>query len=196
MEMLVRLQEALFGKGATKGEVLLSLVSGLIGVAVAALCARFGDLDLTWWQWLLLSILAFDIVGGIPANSTDAAVRQHHRAGRPLAPLLFTFGHIHPFLVWLLMSDYSLAAATTLWMSACAGVLLVTVSLAPLKRPVSLICVALGVSVQQLWFPAVGWEWFAPAFLLKLVAGHAVPASVQQADTRHSGSKSLGRGAV
>lgn len=170
--------DALFGKGASRSEISLALIAGLAGCAAAVMNATYGALALAWWQWLLLLLVAFDIVGGIPANSTHAAVRQHHRPGKPFSPAIFAAAHVHPFLISFLMPGFELAGAAVLWMSAFAGVLLVVLSPPTLKRPAALLLVGLGILIQQLWFPAEGWEWFAVAFMLKLVGGHAVPATV------------------
>lgn len=147
---------------------------GMAGIAVAIACIFSAGLALAWWQWLVVGFLAFDIIGGIAANATDAATRQHHRKG-PLQPLSFTFFHLHPFAVALLLPVSGLMDAMLLWGAALAGTALVVLTKPSLKQAVSLGFCGTAIAMFTMAFPAPGLEWFAPCYLIKLVAAHAVP---------------------
>lgn len=164
-----------FGRSASGVEIAIPIALGAAGIAVAVACAVHAGLALAWWQWPILAFLAFDIVGGIAANASDAATRQHHRNGNALKPLFFTFFHVHPFAATLLLPVPGLVEATVLWGSALIGTALVVLTTPSLKRGVSLGFCGIAITLFAIVFPAPGLEWFAPCFLIKLVAAHAVP---------------------
>jgi hypothetical protein len=157
---------------------------------LAALCIYVAELELSFWQWGLLLLLAFDIVGGIAANATPAATRQFHSGPQKYGPLLFATAHIQPFLVAGLLPNFSWSAAAGLYVSAVVCVLVVTESRGDLKRAVSLALCGCAVGAHFLIWHSPGWEWLAPALLIKLVASHSVPAfiaSESPANGRSSG---------
>lgn len=164
-----------FGKSASGTEIAVPVALGAIGVTVATACAINAGLALAWWQWPVLAFLAFDIVGGIAANASGAAMRQHHQGEHALKPLFFTFFHVHPFAAALLLPVPGLVEATWLWGVALIGTALVMLTRSNLKRGVSLGFCGIAIVMIAVIFPLPGFEWFAPCFLIKLVAAHAVP---------------------
>ncbi|MFN3943305.1 MAG: hypothetical protein ACK4K7_00075 [Allosphingosinicella sp.] len=142
---------------------------------LAILCMVDAEQELRWWQWGVLIVLAFDVVGGVAANATVAATRRYHRPERPYGPLLFSVAHVQPFILALLLPGLTTGGAALLWLSGALGTLLVIHSPPAVKRSVALGYCALAIAALSLLVPTSGLAWLAPAFVLKLVAAHAVP---------------------
>lgn len=163
------------GAPASAIEARAALRFGLAGVVLAILCAQFAGPDLAWWQWLILLIIAFDLVGGVAANATLASTRQYHRENQPYRPLLFAAAHIQPFVLALVLPAAGWLQALALWLAGLAGVLGTVLAPSPIKRAFALGYCALTMSLFAALGQPDGLAWLAPAFLLKLVAAHAVP---------------------
>jgi hypothetical protein len=172
-----RIVDELIGPGATRAEIALVLLVGLIGGISMILYQYLAGLGWNLLQIAVAAFLAFDISGGVIANSTSTAKRWYHREGHDAKQHMgFVFAHI----------IYPLAV-TALWLSfdwiyflIVFGLLLVAsgvVVAVPLylKRPVAvlMVCVSLLVSTYILT-PIPGLEWFMPFLFLKLVMGHIV----------------------
>ena len=170
-----RLIAAAFGSRASAEEAGMALLFGSAGIAVASACLLFSGGEAAWWQWLILVLLAFDLVGGVAANATVAATRQYHRPDAGYRPLLFAASHVQPFVVALVFPDYGWSLAAILYAAACVGVLGVLLMPAALKRAFALGYCAVAMALLPIFAPPAAFAWLAPAYLIKLVAAHAVP---------------------
>lgn len=170
-----RLSSLAFGAGASAEEARTALAFGAAGMLLAAASLLAGGVEAAWWQWLILLAVAFDLVGGVAANATVAAARQYHRADAPYRPLLFAAGHVQPFAIALAFPAYGWAEAAALYGAACLGVLGVVLAPAAVKRAFALGYCAVALGLLAMPGNAAGLAWLAPAFLMKLVAAHAVP---------------------
>lgn len=164
-----------FGSNASAQEAGSALVFGGIGVLLAVGFALWADAGFEWWQWVVVVLVAFDLIGGVAANATLASTYQYHRPDEPIRPLVFASGHVHPVALTLVIPSFSWQAALAVYLCALVGTALVVAVPSPIKRAIGLGYCAVAMSLFQ--FIAIPTElaWLAPAFLLKLVAGHAVP---------------------
>ncbi len=129
----------------------------------------------------MVAVVAFDIAGGVAANSTVAASRQHHTGNR-WRPVGFAAAHIQPYLLAILVPGYALTVAALTWATAVAGAALVILTPHHLKRAVSLAYCAIVIGAVQTYGVEPALTWLAPMFLLKLVAAHAVPLAEVQSN--------------
>ena len=177
------LQAFIFGRDATYAEVILPLATGAVGAGLALFLTATSNNQLQWWQWLLVAVIAFDIAGGVTANSTVAASREHH-TGKRWKPVGFAAAHIQPFVLAILVPGYALTLAALTWVAAVLGASIVILTPHHLKRAVSLAYCAIVIGALQPHGLEPEVAWLAPMFLLKLVAAHAVPAAEERLSRR------------
>jgi hypothetical protein len=166
------LEQAAFAAPARSLEARAALGAGAAGVLLALTISRLGDLQLSWWGWAILALIAFDLFGGIAANATLAAGRRRPGAGR-WRPVAFAAAHLQPLVLAWLNPEYGWLSALGLWTCALTGVMICA---APprIKLSIALVYCVVATSWLAGAGAAAGLEWLAPAFLTKLVAAHAV----------------------
>lgn len=175
------------GPGATPAEVALQLVPSVVAAIAAPLYASTLSIDWSPWQLGLISILGFDLVGGVLTNATAAAKRWYHRPGQGwrqhmtfvavhllhigLVALLFRGGDVHFFMG---VAGYLLLAAGLILHSPLY-----------LQKPIALglYCLAL-LGNLYLFAPTPGLEWFLPLFFLKLLISHLLNEMPYQSGDR------------
>ncbi len=176
--------DALFGSGATRAERALALGAGAIGTAIviSAAIMTVGD---RWWviHYVLVAIVALDVLGGVVANALSSAKRDHHgppadpssRSGRiSRSPALFTALHVQPIIVAVVVPPHSWWWGV-LWYAVMLLAVVVVVRVPQyLARPASY-AIAMLVVVSLPFVPAPeGLAWLPLALVLKLVMAHAV----------------------
>ncbi len=167
--------DAFIGPGATAAEEWLQLLGGLVLSAMALLVffMRFPS-EATLAQIIILTILAFDLSGGIITNATSTAKRWYHRDGQGWwQHFVFVLPHgLHlALLVWLFpgltwwffLLFYGYLVATTL---------LILHTPLYLQRPMAFICYAGVLLLNMVYAPTPGLEWFVPFLFLKLLISH------------------------
>src|SRR5690606_24667350 len=112
-----------FGREPSRGSILLALLVAGATIALGGAMLLGAGLQLAWWQWALVVVVAFDIGGGVIANATPAAARQYHRLDRPWEPVLFAAGHVHPFVIAWLLPGYNWQAGATLYIATIVAVI-------------------------------------------------------------------------
>ena len=131
------------GTGATTAELLIQFIPAIFAIA-APIYAQTLSIDWTYLQLGLISLLGFDLVGGVLTNATFSAKRWFHRTGQTWQHhLRFVSIHlVHIFLVALLFraSDWFFFAIAS--------------------------------SYLNLFASTVGLEWFLPLFFLKILISH------------------------
>ncbi len=176
---------ALFGRGATRAEQTLTLVAGIVGTAVvlAASILRFGD---SWslLAYVIVGVIALDVLGGIVANALNAAKRDHHGppppnapgAGRILRnPVLFSALHVQPIILALVVPPHAWGWGVGWYLAVLVAVIVVVRVPLPLQRPASFaIGMLTAVSALTVIPAPPGLEWVPAAMVLKLVMAHAV----------------------
>ncbi len=134
------LLDRITGAEATTAELLIQFIPPVIFALAAPIYAQNLSLDWTPWQLGLISLLGFDLVGGVLTNATSSAKRWFHRSGQTWHHhLAFVSIHIvHIFLVALLFrgSDWGFFWIASSYLIA-ASILILQTPLY-LQRPVAL----------------------------------------------------------
>ena len=173
----------LAGTGATRAERALMWAGGLVGAGLYAYFYLKGMLAWTWWQYLVAAAMAFDVAGGVVANSLNSCKRFYHTPPLPTEPrytpffknhLLFTALHIYPLLIAMLFGGgwfYGLFWYAALLVAALA----VLKTPLYLQRPVAFLLILTAWLIHLYGVPAIpGFAWFIPALFLKIIYGHLV----------------------
>ena len=79
---LGRVVDELIGPGATRAEIVLVFVVGIIGGCAVIAYQYVVGLGWDLLQLIVGAIIAFDIAGGVIANATSTAKRWYHREGQ------------------------------------------------------------------------------------------------------------------
>ena len=163
------------GTEATTAELLVQFVPPSIFAIAAPIYAHTLAVDWTYLQLGLISLLGFDLAGGVLTNATSSAKRWFHREGQTWQHhLIFVSIHIfHIFLVALLFRDADwgfLAIASSYLIGASILILRTPLYL---QRPVAFGLYGLALlGNSYLFAPTVGLEWFLPLFFLKILISH------------------------
>ncbi|MDJ0592272.1 MAG: hypothetical protein QNJ72_20150 [Pleurocapsa sp. MO_226.B13] len=163
------------GTEATAAELIVQFVPSLIFAIATPIYAHTLAVDWTYLQLGLISLLGFDLTGGVLTNATSSAKRWFHREGQTWQHhLTFVSIHIlHIFLVALLFrdSDWSFLAIASSYLIG-ASILILRTPLY-LQRPVAFGLYGLALlGNSYLFAPTVGLEWFLPLFFLKILISH------------------------
>lgn len=174
----------LLGTGASTAEKVLGWAAGFAGAGIYVYFYLTGQLDWAGWQFMLAGLLAFDVVGGMAANSLNSCKRFYHTPAKADEPrgtalfknhMAFSAMHIHTLLVQLLYG------AETLYYGLFWYVCLVTAAWGILKtplylrRPAAFLVIALALLLNlYVVMPARGFEWLVPALYIKIIYGHLV----------------------
>ncbi|WP_247002106.1 hypothetical protein [Halosolutus gelatinilyticus] len=168
--------DRLVGPDATRSEN--GLVLGYSALVCGGLVLYVHDAKLSWTplQQLVAVLIAFDIAGGIIANTTESGSRWWHRPSRTRADhLRFVAAHVHPFVLAALFAAFTFAEATLVYGVVLVGAIVILAVPERLRRPVAMGIVSVGLLVALSFVAApAGLEWFAPFLLLKLLPGHLV----------------------
>lgn len=163
------------GTEATTAELWIQFVPSAIFALAAPIYAQNLSVDWTYLQLGLISLLGFDLVGGVLTNATSSAKRWFHREGQTWQHhLMFVSIHIvHIFLVALLFrgSDWVFFAIASSYLIGSSILILQTPLY--LQRPVAFGLYGLALlGNSYLFAPTVGLEWFLPLFFLKILISH------------------------
>jgi hypothetical protein len=174
----------LMGTGPTPAERALGWAASLMGVGLYIYLYLTRALDWAWWQYLLAGFLAFDVVGGVVANSLNSCKRFYHTTAKPDEPrwtaffknhLAFSTLHIHPVLVSILFGAGNTFYGVFWYAWLLAGATIIIKTPLYLKRPVPFLAIALALLVNLYIIPPIrGFEWLAPALFIKILYGHLV----------------------
>jgi hypothetical protein len=172
-----RIIDELIGPGATRGEIILVLGIGLLSGCLLIIYQYVAQLGWNLLQLAVGALVAFDIGGGVVANSTSTAKRWYHREGHgPKQHFGFIIVHfIHPLLITIFFTplDWVYFLSIYGFLLISAGIVLATPLY--LKRPMSMVMVSGAVLMNSYVLTVIpGFEWFLPVFILKLVVGHIV----------------------
>jgi len=175
----------LLGTGATSAERILGWIASLIGVGLYLFFYLTGAFQWTWWQYLLAGAIAFDVVGGVVANSLNSCKRFYHSATRPDEPrytvafknhLVFSALHLHPLLVAILYAEGHLFYGMFWYAFLLLSTVLVLKTPFYLKRPMAFLAIVVALLTNlYLVSPIRGFEWLIPLLMIKIVYGHLVP---------------------
>lgn len=169
------LLDRLTGPGATPAELVLQFVPTLVAAIAAPTYALSLPVQWTPLQLGLITLLSFDLVGGVLTNATSTAKRWYHRPGQGWQQhLAFVSIHVvHILLVALLFrrGDWGFFLGISSYLLA-ASVLILRFPLY-LQRPVALGLYGFALlGDRYLFTPTLGLEWFLPLFFLKILVSH------------------------
>ncbi len=170
--------DELVGPGADPVETGMIVAAMIAGPGLAVAWALAAGAAWAWWQWLVLAILASDLVGGLACNALGPAKRWHHRTGRPAnSHFLFCALHVHPLILALAIPEaMNWRSALVVYGLLLAGAGLVIGAPARLKNAVALLASAAAIIVCFLRLAPTGAVGWLPAVLyLKVLAGYLVP---------------------
>jgi len=164
-----------FGPGTSPLEFWMIGIFSVTSGALLFLYALLAHLDWTAIQYVIATLLAIDIAGGVVTNATPAAKRWYHRAGQGFtAHFMFIAVHlVYIFLVaWLFRSMDWLFMVT--WSACLLGATTIILK-TPLylQRSIALGLFAISIPINSYVFsPTRGLEWFIPVLFLKLLVSH------------------------
>lgn len=171
------------GNGYTLAEGGLTYVSAILFTVFAVAYWWIAVEAPTLWQAVLLAVVAYDVQGGVVANSLNSCKRFYHAADIPAGAaitrafrnsLLFTVCHVHP-IIFAFAFGFPLVEGVAWYGVLCAAVLLVTVTPLYLRRPLATAFSLAAIIFSQTVFALpTGLEWLIPGLFLKLVLGHSV----------------------
>ena len=184
------------GTQATATEKLLGWTAGLIGIVIIAFFYWQNKFDWAIWQYIVVAIITFDVIGGAVANSLNSCKRFYHSPLQTFEPdyvkfaknhLLFSLIHIHPLIVSLMFSSASLFYGLFWYLSLQISVLTVTRTPLYLQRPVSMLIIVIALLINDYFInlPA-GLEWLIPVLFIKIVYGHTVREEPYRPETENS----------
>lgn len=172
------------GTGATWIEQALVWVTGLSAFALFVYLGKDGWFSWSWFQIVIASLIAFDLIGGAVANQLNSAKRFFHAPlktnERGLIGLMkqtwyFSAIHIHPIVVYTIWKPQEFLTGVGIYGAAMASAGIVRMLPFYLARPVAtLLLLAALLANTYLIRPVPGFEWLLPVLFLKLVLGHAV----------------------
>ena len=170
--------QRLIGPDSTPAESRGAIICGLVGAAVAVVLAVVRTDEITPVGVAVLGVLAADVVGGVWANATSSTRRWYHR---PCAGFWSGVGfeilHVHPFVVAWVVPGFGWVPAAVLYLGTLVAYVAVDRAPAGLSAPAASVgALAVFTAVLATYPVLAGIEWFVPAYLLKLLVGHAVPA--------------------
>lgn len=170
---LLGVWDRLAGRHATRGENLLNAMWTLLFTAGVV---TFSVMTLEWrlLQLVVVALVALDLAGGISVNASPTARRWWHRPGQGLKEHLgFVLFHVHPFVLALLFTDFSLGTAALMYGYLLAASLGILTTPRDLQKPVAFIAYTVALLLVFYVFTVpLGLEWFAPFYYLKLLLAH------------------------
>ncbi|NOZ72003.1 MAG: hypothetical protein GXP38_08820 [Chloroflexi bacterium] len=174
----------LLGTGATRAEQLLAWVTSLAGVVLYIYFYLEDALSWTWWQYLLAAIIAFDVVGGVVANSLNSCKRFYHTPPKSEEPpytavfknhLVFSALHVHPLVIALVYGNGDYFNGVFWYVTLLIATLVILKAPLYLQRPLSFFAIIMSLLLNlYVVAPIRGFEWFVPALFMKIVYGHLV----------------------
>ncbi|SDK42801.1 hypothetical protein [Natronorubrum texcoconense] len=170
------LWDRLVGPESTRAENGLILGYSVVFCTGLLLYTTIAQPDWTPLQRGVVVLVAFDIAGGIVANTTVSGTRWWHRPAQTRRDhLRFVAGHLHPFVLAWLFVGLTWADAAVIYGFLVCGAAVILATPDDLERPVAMGVFSVGLLVA-LYVVAVpnGLEWFVPFLYLKLLPGHLV----------------------
>lgn len=169
------------GYGATKAESMIANYAAFIAPVILYFFA-WQNLNWSWLQVIVASVLTLDMIGGVLSNSLGSMKRFLH-TDQPLelslmgklvgSKFLFPAVHFQLFAVPLCFDiDWSYAFFWYGFMMI--SIIFIHFTPMYLHRPVALLILMLSLILATLMPAPIGLEWLAPIFMIKLVLSHGV----------------------
>jgi hypothetical protein len=170
--------ERLIGPGYTRAEFWLQISATLVAMITVSMYALWAQLDWTLLQFVMASLLAEDLVGGVITNATSSAKRWYHRKGQTKRHH-FVFIAVHAvqllLVVWLFSEGQWLFFGVVYAYLLLASFITLNLPLY-LQRPFAMLLFVDALILNAYIFHSIpGLEWFLPVFFLKLIICHLLP---------------------
>ncbi len=166
-----RASAALFGPTATPTDRAGALAAA-IGGAVLALALTFRvEPSLDAFAAAVITLVAFDLFGGLWSNAQDQAWRGVRRSRREIVG--FAASHPHAFVLAWILAEYRMIDAVLLWATTTLGVAAVAAAGPGRRSALALSVCAAGVGLLVWINGSPALAWLPAACLLKLVAAYA-----------------------
>ena len=172
------------GTQATTIEKILGWTAGFIGVVIITFFYKQNNFDWEIWQYIVVAIVAYDVVGGAVANSLNSCKRFYHSSVQTFEPsyvklaknhLFFSVIHVHPLIVSLIFTSTSCFYGLFWYLVLQISVLSVIQTPLYLQRPVSMLIIVTVLLIDEyLVNSPTGFEWLIPILFIKIVYGHTV----------------------
>ncbi|MEM7221022.1 MAG: hypothetical protein AAF515_21865 [Pseudomonadota bacterium] len=177
--------DGLAGTGALPAERYLMWLSCVFFTALLVIGQLVRDeIAWNWWHWALFAAIAFDIAGGVTANTLNSCKRLYlspvNEADPPNIRLfknhwLFGALHVHTVVVAVLFPTGSLLAGAIWYLLLLASIGITLKTPLYLRRPVAFTLIVTAICTSLYFLPiAAGFEWLIPLMFLKNVYGHSV----------------------
>jgi len=186
----------LLGTGANNAEQILGWIASLAGASLYGFLYFTHALNWTWWQYILAGFLAFDVIGGVVANSLNSCKRFYHTATKSDEPqytaffknhLAFSALHIHTLLIAVLFGAADYFYGIFWYVFLMASTIIIINTPLYLKRPAAFLAISLALLLNiYVIFPVQGFEWFVPALMIKILYGHLVKEEPYRPSTEKS----------
>ena len=161
----------------TKAEAALVLSACTLGAVFAA--ARLEYLDGAPWKIAVAGFMGFDILGGAVCNATAPTRAWYHRPGQGWRDhLLFVIPHLAYVAVVAGVARgprFDVPYASSFMAGILIAAAIIIAAPPRLRAAVAFSAfLVLLVGMTIAFGTPVGFEWFAPGLLLKLLVGHLV----------------------
>ena len=178
--MTTSLNSFLVAPKATRSESLTVYTTALAGAALATVLMLSTDLPLM--ATVVVALLALDLFGGAVVNATRSAKRRFHGPDRSARHHLgFVAAHIQPFVLALVVPDFTWTVAAAVYAMALASATVIAITPAVLRRAIAFALTALGLLIVTSLLTAPGeLTWFAPVLLVKLLLSHMLPEEAKE----------------
>lgn len=175
--------EYIVGIKPTKSEVNL-----IWGTAAASFIALFlysvAYFNWAWWQYIIVSILGMDIIGGAVAQMTQSVKNYYHSPLKDKNSTIekflkckvsFTAFHIHPIILSLVFLDVSLFYGV-FWYVILVGAAYNLKKIPDYIQRQTAIIIVIAATLLHIYCvkAPVGLEWFIPVLFIKIIAGRMV----------------------
>ncbi len=161
------------GESPTRTDYVLTYGVAILGAVAAVLLGGGGW---TLIQQVVVFVIAVDILGGVVANVTRSTNTWYHQRSRRLGVIFILLHIIQPVVLmlaidpgnwWYALGIFAYMVVSVFIVEALAG--------QDSQRPAAYGLVMIGIMIFTGVITTIPLlNWFAPAYLLKLVAGHAV----------------------
>lgn len=169
--------DKLIGPGATKAEKNIQLYPPFLFAGGIVAFGLFSQLDWSVWQYVIIALLAVDMLGGVITNATSAAKRWYFREGEGFKQHMIFVG-LH--LLQTAAFSWAFLDLNLMWIAGVYGVLMVGSAII-LKTPLYLqrpVAAALYIGTLFLSFYVFEnppyLEWFLPILFFKILVSHVL----------------------
>ncbi|CAF2618700.1 unnamed protein product [Rotaria sp. Silwood2] len=175
-----------FGTGATTFEKALGYGAGLVALVFYSYFFLMKIYPWNYWQYLLASLLAFDVAGGLVCNCLNSCKRFYSaslQSGETSITVrllkqhwFFTMIHIHPLIIQCCFGSSYIGIYGIFWyLTLQFSAFIVMKTPLYLQRPTAMLLCLIALLFNSYIIRTLnGFEWLIPALFIKIIYGHLV----------------------